>query len=124
MTDAPLGLPGRHAIESYGAGGFRFGGMSHRGSLLALPSGVYPWSTTTPAEIDIPSLAQVFAEADAIDHLLVGTGAAFSPLDPKLTAACKRHKITVEPMATAAAARTYNILIGERRRAAVALIAP
>ena len=46
-------LPGAHAIEGYGAGGFRFGGMSHRGSILALPSGVYAWAAAIPAEITI-----------------------------------------------------------------------
>ena len=32
--------PGRAPIEAYGNGGFRFADMSHRGSLLALPSGM------------------------------------------------------------------------------------
>ena len=36
------------AIDSYGRGGFRFAGMSHRGSLLCLPSGIYAWPVTEP----------------------------------------------------------------------------
>jgi len=33
--------PALAPIEAYGNGGFRFAGMSHRGSLLILPSGIY-----------------------------------------------------------------------------------
>lgn len=34
-------VPGRHKIDEYGGGGFRFADMSHKGSILALPSGVH-----------------------------------------------------------------------------------
>ena len=34
-------FPGRAPIDAYGNGGFRFAGMSHRGSILCLPSGIY-----------------------------------------------------------------------------------
>ncbi|MDO8535011.1 MAG: hypothetical protein Q7S17_09765, partial [Xanthobacteraceae bacterium] len=53
--------PGRAAIEGYGANGFRFAGMSHQGSILALPGGVWAWPPRTPAEIDEASLARVIA---------------------------------------------------------------
>ena len=33
-------VPGRAPIDAYGNGGFRFADMSHRGSILALPSGI------------------------------------------------------------------------------------
>ena len=126
MSDArPAGfLPGRHPIDAYGEGGFKFGGMSHRGSLLALPSGLYAWDAMTPADIDAQSLARVLAEApDAIEHLLVGTGLDLAPLAPALVQRLRTLKIVAEPMATGAAARTYNILMGEGRRVAAALLA-
>jgi uncharacterized protein len=123
VSTPPHGLAGRHPIEGYGPGGFRFGGMGHRGSLLALPSGLYPWEVESAAAIDRVSLEKVFAEADAIDHLLIGTGADLAILDARLLAALRAKKIMPEPMATPAAARTYNILIGERRRVAAALVA-
>ena len=34
--------PGRAPIDAYGNGGFRFAGMSHRGSLLILPPACTP----------------------------------------------------------------------------------
>lgn len=124
MTEAPRGLVGRHAIEAYGAGGFRFGGMGHRGSLLALPSGLFPWDVQTLADITVASLHRLFEAADEIDHVLIGTGDAFALVDEAVIRACRAKKIVAEPMATAAAARTYNILLGERRRVAAALVVP
>lgn len=124
MTGAPRGLSGRHPIDGYGAGGFQFGGMSHRGSLIALPSGLYPWSVRSVSDLSVASLSGVFVEAGEIDHLLLGMGADFAIPDDAVVAACRARRIVAEPMATAAAARTYNILLGERRRVAAALIVP
>lgn len=117
-------LPGTHAIEGYGNGGFRFGGMSHRGSILALPSGIYAWSAVVPEDIDAASLAPLFAEPPgAVEHLLVGTGPSLVPLSSLLRERLRAAGIRAEPMATGAAARTYPILLGERRRVAAALLA-
>jgi uncharacterized protein len=117
-------LPGRHVIEGYGNFGFSFGGMSHRGSILALPSGIYAWDVMGPEDLSIGALAQVFAESKGeIEHLLIGTGVELRPLPKELRAALNRDGIRVEPMATGAAARTYSILLGENRRVAAALIA-
>ncbi len=117
-------LPGVHAIEGYGNGGFRFAGMSHRGSILALPSGIHAWSAVVPADIDAASLAPLFAEpTGAVEHLLVGTGQDLVPLSAGLRERLRAAGIRGEPMATGAAARTYPILLGERRRVAAALLA-
>ena len=126
MTGArPEGfVPGAHPIDAFGAGGFSFAGMSHRGSILALPSGIRAWDVSEPSQIDAASLAPLFEEPQgAVEHLLVGTGASFVPLAPALRKALRARGIVGEPMATGAAARTYNILLGEKRRVAAALIA-
>ena len=117
-------LPGRHAIEGYGAGGFRFGDMSHRGSILALPSGIYAWDVATPDDLTIVAFERVLAEAksDTIDLLLIGTGTQMLPIFD-LRDALRAAGISSDPMATAAAARTYSILLGEKRRVAAALLA-
>ena len=67
-------FPGRAPIDGYGQGGFRFAGMSHRGSLLIVPSGIYAWPVNAPSEITELSLALVFAEAEDIDLLMIGSG--------------------------------------------------
>jgi uncharacterized protein len=117
-------LPGKHPIEGYGAGGFRFGGMSHRGSILALPSGIRAWDAAVFQDITVESLAPVFAEAPGlIEYLLIGTGTELVPIARELREKLRVAGIRVEPMATAAAARTYSVLLAEDRRVAAALIA-
>ncbi len=117
-------LPGCHVIEGYGAGGFRFGGMSHRGSILALPSGIRAWDAATPQEITLQSLQLVFDEPKgAIEHLLIGIGPTLMPLPRSLREKLAESGITAETMATGAAARTYSILLAEDRRVAAALLA-
>ena len=117
-------VPGRHGIDAYGAGGFRFAGMSHKGSILALPSGVHAWAATTPEEISIASLAPLFAEPrGAVELLLVGTGRDIVRLPEALRWRLRDAGIALDAMQTSAAARTYNVLVGERRRVAAALLA-
>ena len=74
MTAPSPRYPGRAPIDAYGNGGFRFAEMSHRGSILCLPSGVYAWSPASPAEIDAATLAPALAERGALGLLLLGTG--------------------------------------------------
>ncbi len=116
-------LPGRHGIDAYGNGGFRFGQMSHRGSILLLPSGVHAWDVTDAAGITGASLAPVLAEAEAIELLLVGTGADIVFLPEPLRQRLKAAGIGCDAMQTGSAARTYNILMAENRKVAAALIA-
>ena len=110
-------------IEGYGKGGFRFAGMSHRGSLLCLPGGIWAWPVTTPQDIDETALARVFEQAEGIGLFLLGTGdmPVFPP--PVVRQRFATLNITLEVMRTAHAANTYNILLEERRRVAAALIA-
>lgn len=115
--------PGRAPIDSYGDGGFRFAGMSHRGSLICLPSGIYAWSPPDLAALDPDSLAGVFAEAAAIDILLVGTGTDNVPLGDALRQRCRAEAIVAEAMSTGAAVRSFNVLLAEERSVAAALVA-
>lgn len=110
-------------IDAYGNGGFRFAGMSHRGSLLCLPTGMHAWGVSEPAELTLASLGPVFAAAGEIDVLLIGMGAEISRIDPVLREALRAEHIIVEATATGGAVRTYNILLAEKRAVAAALIA-
>lgn len=116
-------FPGRAPIDAYGNGGFRFADMSHRGSILCLPSGIYGWDVANGADIDEASLGRVLAEAAEIEVLLVGTGVNLMPLKRPLRDALKQAQISADPMSTGAAVRTFNILLAENRAAAAALIA-
>src|SRR5882757_3352837 len=121
-SDAPH-LPRSAPIEAYGNGGFAFAEMSHRGSLLCLPDAIWAWPVAKPEEIDKASLARVFAAANGIDTLIIGTGTEAWLPPAALREALRAVKVVLDPMQTGAAVRTYNIMIGERRRVAAALIA-
>jgi uncharacterized protein len=116
-------FPGRAPVDAYGNGGFRFADMSHRGSILCLPSGIYGWPLQEGMPIDAASLEKVFADAADIEVLLVGTGATLKPIGKELRAQLREAGISADPMSTGAAVRTYNILLAEQRAVAAALIA-
>jgi uncharacterized protein len=121
-SDAPH-LPRSAPIEAYGKGGFAFADMSHRGSLLCLPDGIWAWPVTTPQQIDRYSLERVFAKANIIDTLIVGTGTEAWIAPKALRDALRAVHVVLDTMQTGPAIRTYNIMMGERRRVAAALIA-
>ena len=119
----PARFPGRAPIEAYGNGGFRFAEMSHRGSILCLPSGIYAWEPADPAALLPDDLAKVFAEVISVRVLLVGMGSMLRPLPRELRAALRDARISADPMSTGAAVRTYNVLLAEDRPVAAALVA-
>jgi uncharacterized protein len=116
-------LPRAAEIDAYGKGGFRFAGMSHRGSLLCLPDGIWPSPVTQPREIDANALALVLDAEPRIEHCLIGSGRDPWFLPKDLAERFAERAIAVESMTTGAAVRTYNILVAERRRVAALLIA-
>ena len=118
-----LHFPRSAPIEAYGRGGFAFADMSHRGSLLCLPDSIWAWDVTKPEQIDRYSLAKVFEQAGAIDTLIVGTGTDVWVPPRGLREELRAVKVVLDAMQTGPAIRTYNIMLGERRRVAAALIA-
>lgn len=124
-TPTPGHYPGRAPIDAYGNGGFRFASMSHKGSIIALPSGVWAWNVADPASLTIASLSRIFAEprGGEFQFLLLGTGLTqvFPPSDVRR--AFLDCGIGLDVMTTGAAARTYNVLLAEGRPLGVAMIA-
>ncbi|MGK6313550.1 Mth938-like domain-containing protein [Neorhizobium sp. DT-125] len=116
-------FPGRAPIDAYGNGGFRFADMSHKGSLLCLPSGIHGWDMQEGDPLAVEAFSKVLAEAGEIEVLLVGTGANLKPIPADLKAALKARGIASDPMSTGAAVRTFNIMLAESRAVAAALIA-
>lgn len=116
-------LPRPAAIENYGDGGFRFAGMSHRGSILCLTDGVWAIAVDTPAAIGDEELAFIIGAVPAVEHLLIGTGRDPWLLPAAMRSHLRSHGIVAETMSTGAAVRTYNQLLAERRRVGALLIA-
>jgi uncharacterized protein len=90
---------------------------------LCLPDAIWAWPVAKPDEIDRASLERVFAAANGIDTLILGTGSAVWLPPSELRDALRAVKVVLDAMQTGPAVRTYNIMIGERRRVAAALIA-
>ncbi len=90
-------------------------------SLIVMPE-------TAPSAWPAPSFdaltAEHFAQIDAAnpDVVILGTGKRQRFIHPRLTAALTARRIGVECMSNQAACRTYNILMTEGRRVALALI--
>lgn len=103
------------AIEGYGPGFFRVAGHVLRGPCLITPWDAGPWGgygdTVAPLSL-----------VDKIDVLFVGTGSSITHVPQAFRDALEGQGIGVEVMASPTAARTYNVLLGEGRRVAVALI--
>lgn len=106
---------GRLPIEGYGPGFFRIGGQARQGPQLILPSGLRDWGGYADRDT-------LTAEADDIDVLLLGTGAEIAHAPADFRSAMEDAGIGVEVMASPAACRTYNVLLGEGRRIGAALL--
>ena len=116
-------FPGRAPIDAYGNGGFRFAEMSHRGSIMVLPSGIYGWNPDETPRVSLEDLRRVLEEDPPPELLLLGTGDDLVPPRPEVRTAFRDAGIVLEPMSTGAAARTYNVLLAEERVVAAALLA-
>lgn len=115
--------PRRAPIDAYGNGGFRFAGMSHLGSLLVLPSGMYRWDVTDLHSLQPSDFALVFGEAGDIDFLLLGTGTAMNRPPKAVIAAFAECHLPLDFMSTGSAVRTYGVLLAEKRKVAAGFIA-
>jgi uncharacterized protein len=116
-------LPRQTVINSHGEGGFRFAGMSHRGSLLCLPDGVWAWPVDKAEELTEDTLALVFARVGALDFFILGTGKVLWNMPPALRVPFRDAHVSLDTMTTGAAVRTYNVMLMESRRVGAGLIA-
>src|SRR5262245_11442167 len=123
ITQGSARYPGRAPIDAYGNGGFRFADMSHRGSILCLPSGLYAWPVSKAEERGAAALAPGLAERGRLGLLILGTGRRQVFPTPELRRLFIDVNIALEAMDTGAAARTYNVLLAEGRPLGAALIA-
>jgi len=116
-------LPRQALIDAHGGGGFRFAGMSHRGSLLCLPAGTWAWPVATADALTEESLARVFAGAESLDFFILGTGSGPWLVPPAWRARFREAHISLDAMTTGPAVRTYNVMFMESRRVGAGLIA-
>jgi uncharacterized protein len=109
-----------HAVQHYQAGEITIGKTVHRENLILLPDRVItawpPSSVNDLTREDFQQLAGLNPEI-----VLLGTGLKQCFPHPGLCQPLTQRQIGLEVMDTAAACRTYNILLAEGRRVAAAL---
>ena len=110
-------------VHGYGEGGFRVSGTRHTGSLVLLPREAQQW--IPPKNLDdlqFGDLAPLLGDSPPPLFVLGAGGAPTHPFFD-LTAQFRVHDIKFELLSTAAACRTWNVLMSEGRNAAAALVA-
>ena len=113
----------RQYIEAYGEGGFRVSGERWHGSVLVFREATIAWPVTAFTNLTFKDLQPLVDADKGIEVLLMGCGPQIEFVDPELRARLRDSGIVIEPMNTGAACRTFNVLIGEDRKVAAALIA-
>jgi len=116
-------LPRQALIDTHGNGGFRFAGMSHRGSLLCLPDGIWAWPVANASELTAEALAMALARAGDMDFFVLGTGTEHWTAPPSLRTRFRDAHMSLDVMTTGPAVRTYNVMLMESRRVGAGLIA-
>jgi uncharacterized protein len=115
MRQITLTYPLAQAFDGFGPGYFRLGGQILRGPVLVTPWDAGPWGGLTdwegPASL-----------SEKIDVLWLGMGATIAHPPQAFRAALEAAGIGVDVMSSPTAARTYNVLLGEGRRIAAALL--
>ena len=102
-------------VDSYGPGFFRVMDEVRKGALLLGPDGVLPWS-------GLEDQAPLLALAETVDILFLGMGSEIAPVPADLRVGLEDNGLAVEPMSSPSACRTYNVLLSEGRRVAVAAL--
>jgi uncharacterized protein len=114
-------LTALNTVTAYGPGFIDINQTRHHGHLLVCPDRpVTAWPVAGFATLrseDFQALAALEPEV-----VLLGTGERQRFVSPALTGALSRLRIGVECMTTAAACRTYNILMAEGRRVVAAFL--
>lgn len=114
----------RRYIDSYGPGRFQVSKQGYTGSLLVFPDLVIPWTgIMAMGDLSVDAFAPILARPRRPEVLLLGCGERMQLLPSALRNALRAEGLALDPMATGAACRSYNILLSEGRLVCAALIA-
>lgn len=111
----------QHLISAYAPGSITVNETRYERSLVVAPDWLIPdWGPRDLSDLETDHFAEILTHQPEI--LLLGTGKNLRFPAPELLKPFPARQIGVEVMDTAAACRTYNILMGENRQVAAALI--
>jgi uncharacterized protein len=102
-------------VDGYGPGFFRVGGQVIEGAVVVTSVSAKSWGGIGDSDA-------LIALAGSVDVILFGTGPEMTAVPPALTQAVEAAGIGLEPMASPTACRTYNVLLAEGRRVALAAL--
>jgi len=114
-------LEGQNAIARHSAEGVIVNGVEHRSSVLVPWRGsVVAWSAHDPLSLVAADFEAVAALAPEV--VVYGSGARIRFPRPAWLRPLIDRRIGIETMDTAAACRTYNVLLAEGRSVVAALL--
>ncbi|MEW8506246.1 MAG: Mth938-like domain-containing protein [Candidatus Thiodiazotropha sp.] len=109
-----------HPIQRYDQGEVTVSGVVYRENSIVLPDRIIsPWRPSDFLDLNMDDFG--FLAELAPEIVILGTGAKQRFPHPGLTEPLMQRRIGLEVMDTAAACRTYNILMSEGRRVAAGL---
>jgi uncharacterized protein len=117
----PDRLEGVNAIQATAAGSVTINGAVWRQSVLVPWQGVVEaWGDARPDQLRAEHFDRIALLAPEV--VIFGSGPRLRFPPPALLRELYARRIGIETMDTTAACRTYNILVGEGRRAVAALL--
>ena len=119
---SPVDLEGRNIIQSYGNGKFQISDKKYDHSVLVFPDQIIPWSPIDTNNLIVDDFKKVLTVGPIVELLVLGCGKTTWFLPLPLRDELKEMGLVLEPMDTGAACRTFNVLLGENRRIAAALM--
>ena len=119
---SPVDFEGRNIIQSYGNGKFQISDKKYDHSVLVFPDQIIPWSPVDTNNLIVDDFKKVLTVGPIVELLLLGCGKTTWFLPLPLRDELKEMGLVLEPMDTGAACRTFNVLLGENRRIAAALM--
>jgi uncharacterized protein len=111
---------GRNQITSAGSGYVSVNGKRYQASVVVTPDSVSDWPVAEPSALNAADIGALLEHTPEI--ALIGTGARLQFPPAAVLRPLIERGIGYEIMDTAAACRTYGILMSEGRRVVAALI--
>ena len=122
MDVTPLIDSDVNVIESVSAESISIQGQDYKQSIIVFKDDVVEVDIKKTSDLDEGSLKPVLDRAQDLDLVIIGTGDAHEFVPPYVRGLFTSQTIGVEFMDTAAACRTYNVLLADGRRIAAILI--
>jgi uncharacterized protein len=122
MDITPLIPSNRSVIDGYGPGQFCISSQWVDGAQLVFPDHSEPWPVADMAALSVDSFAAVLKAEPRVELVLLGTGRRMALLPSALRKELRAAGLIIEVMDSAAACRTYNVLLAEERRIVAAVL--